>query len=452
MRLDAPERKGYTGFSVANQLQLELQLGILLLSALLIALREGVEAALIVGIVLVYLNRSGRRALAKYVWAAVALAALMSGGVAWALARWQISEDGFEGVLLIVAAIFVVSMVVWMNRVARRLRKDIEQRVENIAGGTARAAGWGLFLFVFLMVVREGAELALILRAVEFSAAGVNVWIGTILGLAIAIAVGVFFFQGTLRVPLGPFFSVTSGILMVVAFQLALTGVHELSEAQWIPSSQREMALVGPVVRNDVFFFVVILGAAAILILREWFAAAHAAAVSKTQEEVNSAERRRIEWERRRQRRWMFAAAFLCALVIVAFTADFVYARQAEVRPGATAVFPQEGALHISIAQVDDGNIHFFQASDGDTRIRFFIIRKPGAWGVALDACRICGWAGYRQDGQNVICRNCSSAIYIPSIGQAGGCNPVGVAGRVEGNTLIVEMSALQQATSEVPR
>jgi FTR1 family protein len=432
-----------------------------LLSALLIALREGVEAALIVGIVLVYLNRSGRRTLAKYVWAAVALAAVASSGVAWALSRWQISEDGFEGVLLLAAAGFVVSMVVWMNRVARHLRKDIEARIENIAGGasqaasqgnsTTRAAGWGLFLFVYLMVVREGAELALILRAVEFSAAGVNVWVGTLLGLAIAVAVGVFFFQGTLRVPLGRFFTVTSGILMVVAFQLALTGVHELSEAQWIASSKREMAFVGPIVRNDVFFFVVILGAAAVLILREWFAASHEAAASKSPEEVNSAERRRIEWERRRQRRWMFAASFLCAAVVIALTADFVYARQAEVRPGATAVFPQQGALHIPVAQVDDGNIHFYEAREGNDAIRFFVIRKPAGWGVALDACRICGWAGYRQEGQNVICRNCSSAIYIPSIGDAGGCNPVGVGGRVDGNTLIVEMSALQQAVSEAP-
>jgi high-affinity iron transporter len=432
-----------------------------LLSALLIALREGVEAALIVGIVLVYLNRSGRRALAGYVWAAVGLAAVASAGVAAALARWQVSEDGFEGVLLLVAAAFVVSMVIWMNRVARRLRKNIEQRIENIAGrsieGTTRAAGWGLFLFVFLMVVREGAELALILRAVEFSAAGVNVWVGTFLGLAIAVAVGLFFFQGTLRIPLGRFFAVTSGILMVVAFQLALTGVHELSEAQWISSSQREMKFVGPIVRNDVFFFVVILGAAAILILREWFAASriepltHGDSPSSAREEAGSAERRRIEWERRRQRRWMFAASILCAAVIVALTADFVYARQAASPPGAEAVFPQQGALHISIAQVDDGNIHFFQAREGTTAIRFFVIRKPGGWGVALDACRICGWAGYRQDGQNVICRNCVSAIYIPSIGDAGGCNPVGVGGRVEGNTLVVEMSALQQAASEVP-
>ena len=84
----------------------------------------------------------------------------LSLAVAMALQRWQISEDGFEGLLLLVAAFFVVTMIVWMNRVARHLKKDIEQKVESYAVRAGRAAGLGIFLFVFLMVVREGAELA----------------------------------------------------------------------------------------------------------------------------------------------------------------------------------------------------------------------------------------------------------------------------------------------------
>jgi FTR1 family protein len=422
-----------------------------MLSALLIALREGVEAALVVGIVLVYLNRTGRAALARYVWAGVGLAVLLSAGVAAALARWNINEDGFEGVMLLVAAFFVVTMVVWMNRIARRLKSEIEQRVERLAGKSTKAAGWGLFLFVFLMVVREGAELALILRAVEFSAAGVDVWIGTILGLAIAVAVGVFFFQGTLRVPIGRFFAVTSIILMIVAFQLALTGIHELSEAQWIASSQREMAIVGPVVRNDVFFFIVILGTVAILVLREWLKLSQAARAKNAQQETTDAEKRRAEWDRRRQRRWTFAAAIMSVLVIVALTTEFVYTRAAAAPPGAQLLFTQAGAVRIPISQVNDGDLHFFEARDGGSTVRFIVIKKPDGWGVALDACRICGWAGYRQEGQNVICRNCSSAIYIPTIGEAGGCNPVGVPSSVDGDTIVVDVDALQHATTEVP-
>src|SRR4029077_15743471 len=116
-------------------------------------------------------------------------------------------------------------------------------------------------------------ELALILRAVELSSEGLAVWIGTGLGLGVAIAVGWFFFQGTLKISLGKFFSATSKILILVAIQLALTGVHELSEAMWLPSSSVEMAFVWPIVRNEVFFFPGILGAAVLLVLREWMAA-----------------------------------------------------------------------------------------------------------------------------------------------------------------------------------
>src|SRR6202023_2658218 len=162
-------------------------------------------------------------------------------------------------------------------------------KVEAYAVRAGRAAGLGIFLFVFLMVVREGAELALILRAVEMSTEGLQTWIGTILGIAAAVAVGVFFFKGTLRVPLHRFFAVTSAILMLVAFQLALTGLHELSEAQWLPSSKREMAIIGPIVRNDLFFFVFIFGAAALLVIREWQNARLASAVTKA---TNDAEKR----------------------------------------------------------------------------------------------------------------------------------------------------------------
>src|SRR6267142_1196088 len=76
--------------------------------------------------------------------------------------------------------------------------------------------------------------------------------------------VGLFFFKGTLRITLHRFFAATGVILMLVAFQLALTGLHELSEARWLPSSKQEMALIGPIVRNELFFFVFVFGAAAL--------------------------------------------------------------------------------------------------------------------------------------------------------------------------------------------
>ena len=420
-----------------------------MLSAFLIALREGVEASLIVGIILVYLSRTNRTHLARYVWGGVSAAVALSLAVAIALERFNISEDGFEGLLLLVAGFFVVTMILWMNRIARHLKKEIEQKVEAYAVRAGAAAGWGLGLFVFLMVVREGAELALILRAVELSTEGLQTWVGTIAGIGAAVAVGLFFFKGTLRVPLHRFFAVTSAILVLVAIQLAVTGLHELSEARWLPSSKTEMALLGPIVRNDLFFFIFVFGAAALMIFREWQTASHNKSSAAA---ANDAERRLMEAQNRRQRRWMVAAASMSLLVILTLTADFIYAQVNSAPPQARPVEAVNGIVRIPVAEVQDGNLHLFTLNANGQSVRFMVIKKPNGYGTALDACLICGAEGYRQDGQNVICRHCASAIYIPSIGQKGGCNPIGFASQVNGTDVDIDVSTLTKATEEIPR
>ena len=420
-----------------------------MLAAFLIALREGVEAALVVGIILVYLSRTGRAHLARFAWYGVATATALSLAVAMALERWRISEDGFEGLMLLVAAFFVITMIVWMNRVARHLKKDIEQKVESYAVRAGRAAGLGIFLFVFLMVLREGAELALILRAVEMSTEGLQTWIGTILGIAAAVAVGVFFFKGTLRVSLHRFFAVTSAILMLVAFQLAVTGLHELSEARWLPSSKQEMSLIGPIVNNEFFFFVFIFGAAALLILREWQSASHA---KSAKEALGDAERRLVESQNRRAQRWMIASTVACLAVILVLTADFIYTHANAAPPASRPIAAVGNEVRVPLSEVQDSNMHLFTLNVDGQSLRFMVIKKPNGYGTALDACRICGAEGYRQDGQNVVCRHCGSAIYVPSIGEAGGCNPVGVPSHIDGGDLVMDVTALTQAENEVPQ
>ena len=420
-----------------------------MLSAFLIALREGVEAALVVGIVLVYLARTARTHLSRFVWTGVAAAVALSLAVAIILERFNISDDGFEGLMYLVAAFFVVTMIIWMNRVARHLRKDIEQKVEKYVERGGSAAGWGIGLFVFLMVLREGVELAVILRAVELSTEGLQTWIGTVLGIATAVAVGVFFFKGTLKVPLHRFFAVTSTILILVAIQLAVTGLHELSEARWIPSSKTEMAVLGPIVRNDLFFFIFVFGAVVLMVFRELQSASHFRAATAAQ---NDAERRLVEAQNRRQRRWMIATATISLSVILALTADFIYAKVNSAPPQARPVEALNNLVRIPVAEVQDGNLHLFTLLTNGQSIRFMIIKKPNGYGTALDACLICGAEGYRQDGQNVICRHCASAIYIPSIGQKGGCNPIGFPSEVQGNDIVIDVSAMTKAAEEIPR
>jgi FTR1 family protein len=417
-----------------------------LLSAFLIALREGVEASLVVGIVLVYLARTGRTHLSRYVWGGVAAAVALSLAVAILLERFNISEDGFEGLMYLTAAFFVVTMILWMNSIAKHLKKEIEEKIEKYAGRGGLAAGWGIGLFVFLMVLREGAELALVLRAVEMSTEGLQTSIGTVAGIAAAVAVGFFFFKGTLKVPLHRFFAVTSSILILVAIQLAVTGLHELSEARWIPSSKTEMAVLGPIVRNELFFFIFVFGAVVVMIFREWQNG------SQPKGPMNEAERRLTDAKNRRQRSWMMAAAVASLGVILALTADFIYAKVNAAPPQARTVQAVNDHVHIPVSEVQDGNMHLFTLFTGGQSIRFMVIKKPNGYGTALDACLICGAEGYRQEGQNVICRHCASAIYVPTIGQKGGCNPIGFSSQVDGDDVVIDVSALTKAAKDIPQ
>ncbi len=174
---------------------------------------------------------------------------------------------------------------------------------------------------------------------------------------------------------------------------------------------------------------------------------------SAAPEAANEADRRRIRWERQTQSCWMFMAAVVFVIVIPTLTADFVYARVSAAPPQAQTVTAQNGEVTIPTAQVNDGNLHFFEVNANNTSLRFIVIHKPdGSWGTALDACMICGWAGYRQSGSDVVCRNCASAIYVPSIGQPGGCNPVAIPARVDGGELVIDISALTDAARKVPQ
>jgi uncharacterized membrane protein len=234
-----------------------------------------------------------------------------------------------------------------------------------------------------------------------------------------------------------------------VAIQLAVTGLHELSEARWIPSSKSEMAVIGPIVRNDLFFFIFVFGAVVLLIFREWQSMSH----SKTAAAATSdAERRLLEAQNRRQRRWMIATATLSLAVILALTADFIYAKVNAAPPQARPVEAVNNVVRIPVSEVQDGNLHLFTLTANGQSIRFLVIKKPNGYGTALDACLICGAEGYRQDGQNVICRHCASAIYIPSIGQKGGCNPIGFPSQVQGNDIVIDVSAVTKAAEEIPR
>src|SRR5580658_4257250 len=309
-----------------------------MLQAFIITLREGVEAALIVGITLAYLTKIGRQELRKTVYAALVAAFVGSIGVAVVISRTHLNEDIFEGWVMLVAAFFVVSMVIFMMRTGRKLKGDIEGKVGLLAG---KDAWFGLFVFIFLMVLREGAETVLILSAVTLNSTELMSFLGTLLGVLGAIAFGVMFVKGSVRINLQKFFRITTAILFLVALQLVIAGLHELSESGVLPSSRREMAIIGPIVRNDLFFFVTIVALAALMVLFD------AKRREPVLEPASPAQRRKAIWSARKERLWMTSVYTFSFLFIGMVTAEFVYAKSASALSPATEVSFTNGELKI---------------------------------------------------------------------------------------------------------
>jgi high-affinity iron transporter len=402
-----------------------------MLEAFIVTLREGVEAALIVGITLAYLSKINRPELRKSVYAALISAFVGSLGVAALLSRTRWNQDIFEGWVMLAAAFFVVTMIIFMMKTGRKLKGEIEGKVGLLAG---RNASFGLFAFVFLMVLREGVETVLILSAVSLNSTELLSFIGTFLGVVAAVVFGVMFVKGSVRINLQKFFRVTTVILFFVAAQLVISGLHELSENGVLPSSKTEMAIIGPIVRNDLFFFITILALAALMVLFE---------VKRRQPgpvPVSAAERRKALWSARRERLWMASVYASSFVFIVLVTAEFIYTKSVSALSPATEVTFVNGQVSIPLTQVQDGDLHRFSAQESGTTVRFWLYQKPdGKIATVLDACEICGAVGFYKGPNGVVCKNCAAPINPQSVGMPGGCNPVPLKAQVTSDAVIIQ-------------
>ncbi|MFH8803493.1 iron uptake transporter permease EfeU [Streptomyces sp. NPDC017936] len=207
-------------------------------SNFLIGLREGLEASLVVCILIAYLVKTGRRDALKPVWTGIAVAVLLALGFGCVL-EFGSQELTFEaqealgGSLSILAVGLVTWMVFWMRRTARHLKSELHGKLD-----AALAMGTGaLVVTAFLAVGREGLETALFVWT-SVRAAGdgtAHPVIGAGLGLATAVLLGWLFYRGALRIDLARFFTWTGGMLVVIAAGVLAYGVHDLQEADWVP-------------------------------------------------------------------------------------------------------------------------------------------------------------------------------------------------------------------------
>ncbi len=201
----------------------------------LIMLREGVEAALIVGIIASYLKQTGRGQWLPAVWIGVflaaALALLVGGGLELLSAEFpQKQQELFEGLIGLVAVAILSSMVFWMRKVARSIKHSLQVSLEAAMTGS-RHQVTALIAMVFFAVAREGLETVFFLLAVFQQSEGPGAPIGALLGLVLAIAIGWLIYSGSLRLNLSAFFRWTGLFILVVAAGILASSVQALHEA-----------------------------------------------------------------------------------------------------------------------------------------------------------------------------------------------------------------------------
>src|SRR3990172_7933052 len=424
------------------------------MEAFVITLREGMEAALVVGLILTYLNRTGRIVLRRWVYAGLglAVAASLLGAVGFSLAGFDPENEVLEGRSLAIAAVLVFSLVVWMWRASRGLKQQVESRLEALTASDVqtRQQGWGLLAFVFFMVFREGVEMILFLAALSLAETPDIVGlIGGLAGLGLAVLFGVLFVKGSLRINLRRFFAVTGFVLMVLVARLAAGSLHEFFEVGLLPSTPALLAVIGLIVKDNTstVILIALVALPVLTMLPEMRLRPEALAALPNE---TGPERRKRLATLYRSRNWQAALiSVTLATVLPLGTAAYAMGRAA-YRPDPQAVtVHDDGMVHISVEALTPGQLNLYFYQGAEVNVTFMVIKRDeDDIAVALNACGICPPRGYHQEGEVLICDNCNAPISMDTVGMSGGCNPIPLAASLVGGEVQIAAADLEGAQS----
>ena len=204
------------------------------LASFLIGLREGLEAALIIGILIAFVRRQSRPDVVRKIWLGVGVAVIgsLALGALFTFGRYGLSFEGQEfigGSMSILAVAMVTWMVFWMMNLGRRMKEELET---SAAQALALGAGWGMFWLAFVSVGREGIETTLMLWGWALQPVAL---FGAVMGIAVSIALGYLVYRGMVRIRFSVFFAWTGGFLLIVAAGILAYGIHDLQEARFLP-------------------------------------------------------------------------------------------------------------------------------------------------------------------------------------------------------------------------
>lgn len=389
-------------------------------------LKSGLELAFLLAALAAYLTQTGRRGLLQPLRWGVLLGLAASPGLAYAI-KFLLRREVVEGAISLLAAALTLGLVVWLGSSLKTARGDATR-------GSGQASR-GLWVLLFgasvALAALTGLNVSGVIATKIFAQATGLLSTDQIarisvllIGLALAALVWATLRKLVAGVSQRWVGRITMLILLILLVQESTTAVQIMLVQRILPLTDWLFRIIVPLVNNySAFFYALFAGACALVLLADW----EHHRQKRSLEGLNPAQKRKIRATSRRMGALILTVGALLALVIVVDGASAVYANYRPTLPPATPVAAQGDVVTIPVDSVSDGTLHFFsyEAADG-TAIRFLVIHKgSGIFGVGLDACEICGVAGFRQEGKNVMCTRCGAAINVGTIGFAGGCNPI---------------------------
>ncbi len=407
--------------------------------AFVITFREGIEASLMVGVMIAYLVRTGRSALRKWVYLGTVVgvaASLVEASVILALYNGAetAQQSILSGVTMVVASALVVTLIVWMMRTARRVRLETETKMSR---RLEKGSTFGIFLLALAFVFREGSETVLFIVSLSLgSQASAQVAAG-VLGLAFATVWGVLIARGAVRIDLRRFFTVTSALVSLFVVEMVGSAIHEFQEARviggagtgplwdlqiWLTTDEAKLLTMLPIV---VFPLVLLL-------------LSRARAEARTPRELLRAKAALVGVR-------LGAIAMTAAILILFAQAAAAGHPAYDPRPESVSVESGNVSLDIAARNITDGMLHKFHAWVGGEDVRFLVIAdEGGTLRVAFDACKVCGPMGFVQTARDAVaCKRCGVETSVGDIGIDISCHPLPLPSTLNGGMLRISEPSL---------
>lgn len=416
------------------------------MQSLIITLREGIEAALVVGIILTYLSRTKREYLKSSVYRGIGTSVVLSILIAviFKLVNFDPENEVLEGTMYLISGIFVLSLIIWMNKTSKNVGKEINERLDSIVV-RSKGQALGIFLFTVFMVFREGVETVIFIYTLASGSSAASSIIGGIFGIILAAAFAYIFMKGSSGVSISRLFKVLNIILYLLVIRLFAGTVHEFGEVQLIPLRPAIATIIGFIVRDNSLLIISIILVTIPLLMMVF---------SKEKKDLNQltgVDKRRRLAELNLQRNFKIAAVVLIITMDILLGYEFVGAVTKKViDPVPLKVQVISDEIKVPVASLGDKILNKFSyIAQDNTNIRFMLIKRDdGTIGSGFDSCLVCGSkkGGYYQDqgnAENVICKNCNAPIPIPTIGFPGGCNPVELKYQIADDNVVIKESDL---------